>query len=82
MKNLNEEAENYTHYQKGTEQFSIAVDNYKAGATSKYVEEQKIQAQIDVLENCSKGALFYTGKILINIEQKINELKQQLEEKI
>lgn len=78
--NLQKEAEEYVKKFK-TQVSSEGLENIQsdfiAGATSKYVEEEKIKAQIEVLVRM-KNLLFINGQSTPEINFEINYLKDQL----
>ena len=91
MNELEKEAEEYTNKQK-TDSFdsqmrretftrSSLQESFEAGATSKYVEREKIKAIIDTLDvllHLNEDD-FDRGKGCVIIRNKIEELQKQLE---
>ena len=92
MIDLNKEAEEYSSYvndyvplQFGSHDYNEGYKNsFIAGTNSKYVKQQILQTQIDVLDNimsrCTKYELLNMDNTLDNIYEKFQELQQELKQ--
>jgi hypothetical protein len=77
MKALEQEAEEYSQSYDECDIWiqGVAKECYIAGANSKWVESEKIKAQIEILEGVN-GDYYYS----ITIYEMIHKLKQQLKQ--
>lgn len=86
MKNLEQEAEeycksNYPHYLDKKEALLVAED-FIAGAKSRYVQIEKIKAQIEVLQEIRSKMTFFE---ISNMENTLDNLyfkEQELQQKL
>lgn len=85
MIDLNKEAEEYAKNKSSADVFQKAhIKDFIAGANSKYVKQQILQTQIDVLDNimsrCTNYELLNMDNTLDNIYEKFQELQQELKQ--
>jgi hypothetical protein len=85
MIDLNKEAEEYARNKNSSVVFQEAhIVDFTAGANSKFVKQQILQAQIDVLtgirDKCTMYELENMDNTLNNMYNKVQELQQKLKQ--